>query len=259
MAERFPAIFVSHGAPNIVLHDSPARRFLSGLGESLGRPRAVLVASAHWEAPGPVVSASEAPQTIHDFFGFEPELYRMRYPAKGAPEVAQRAQLLLSGAGMSVAVDDVRGIDHGVWTPLMLMYPQADVPVAQVSVQGRLDARHHFRIGEALREMREDGVLILGSGGATHNLREMQPEGSRTPPWVQEFLAWLRSAVQDGKTGDLLDYRRVAPFAAKNHPTQEHFLPLFVALGAGVAGATGRILHSSIQYGVLGMDAYAFD
>ena len=254
-----PAVFVSHGAPNVILYDSPTRQFLAGLGEQLGRPRAVVAISAHWEARRPTVNATLQPKTIHDFSGFEPPLYQMQYPALGAPELARDVARRLETAGMHPVVDDARGLDHGVWVPLKLMYPQADIPVTQVSVQPYESTRHHLVIGQALRDLREDNVLILGSGNATHNLREMMPDGAEPPDWVTAFATWLHEKIADGDTGELIDYRNTAPFAAKNHPTEEHFLPLFAALGAGTPGVAGRMIHSGTTFGVLEMDAYAFD
>ena len=254
-----PALFVSHGAPNIILYDSPTRQFLAGLGATVGRPRAVVAISAHWQARTATVNATLQPKTIHDFFGFEPPLYEMQYAAPGAPELAREVVRRIESTGLRAAVDDARGLDHGVWVPLKLMYPQADIPVTQISVQSHESAQHHYLIGQSLRELREENVLVLASGNATHNLREMMPEGSEPPAWVTAFAGWLRAAVTAGNTGELLEYRDRAPFASKNHPTEEHFLPLFVALGAGTPGIPGRIVHSSTNYGVLAMDAFAFD
>jgi len=254
-----PALFVSHGAPNVILHDSPTRRFLAGLGEQIGRPRAVVAISAHWEARVPTVNATVQPKTIHDFFGFEPPLYEMQYAAPGAPELAREIARRLESAGMRTVVDNARGLDHGVWVPLKLMYPEADIPVTQISVQPYESTQHHYMIGQSLRELRADKVLILASGNATHNLREMMPDGTEPPAWVTAFSGWLRAAVTAGDTGELLDYSDSAPFAARNHPTDEHLLPLFAALGAGTPGIPGRIIHSGTNFGVLAMDAFAFD
>ena len=254
-----PALFVSHGAPNLLLYDSPVRRFFTALGKDLERPSAIVAISAHWEARTPTVNASATPKTIHDFFGFEPPLYEMHYRASGTPALARRLEQLLTQAGMRVAVDSARGLDHGVWAPLAMMYPEADIPVTQISVQRYESTQHHFLIGQALRELRNEGVLVLASGNATHNLREMQPDSSPTPEWVTAFAAWLRSNVAKANVGELLDYRNVAPFATRNHPTEEHFLPLFAAIGAGTPGIAGRLLHDSVTHGVLAMDAYAFD
>lgn len=260
-ASRLPALFVSHGAPTLPLTDTPARKFLTQLGAQLGRPRAILAVSAHWETRQPTLSGSAAPDTIHDFHGFPNELYRLRYPAPGAPELAQRACSLLTDAGFPAQVDSARGLDHGAWVPLLLMYPQADVPVAQLSLQPMLGARHHQRLGQALRPLRDEGVLILASGSATHNLRELDfhaPDAAPTP-WATQFAQWLARTVESGRDDELLDYRATAPHARRNHPTEEHLLPIMAAAGAATPGAARRRIHASYTYGVLAMDGYRFD
>ncbi len=261
MPERFPAIFVSHGAPTLPIEASPARDFLSGLGKTLGKPKAILVVSAHWEGSEAAVSASEQPETIHDFFGFPQELYRMAYPAPGAPELASRVSKLLGGKGIVAHVHPTRGFDHGAWVPLLLMYPDADIPVTQLSVQPPLGTAHHFQLGEAVRPLRDEGVLILASGGATHNLYEFgrHRRDAPAPAWVTGFQEWLANTVESGKTDDLLHYRERGPDAARNHPSEEHFLPIFVAAGAGDPGVAGRRIHRSHTFGILAMDAYRFD
>lgn len=259
--KRQPAIFVSHGSPTLPLERGPAVDFLRSLGDQLGRPKAVLVASAHWDTETPEVSAAEQPETIHDFYGFPPELYRLRYPAPGAPQLARRAAELLKAHGLPADLDPGRGLDHGAWTSLYHMYPEADIPVAQISIQSRLGPAHHVRLGEALRPLRDEGVLIMGSGGATHNLRELSTQrGNPVPqPWVSEFNEWLAEAILAGRRDDLVGYRGKAPHAVRNHPTDEHLIPLFVALGAGTSGASAERLHTSISSGVISMDAYRFD
>jgi 4,5-DOPA dioxygenase extradiol len=261
MPERFPAIFVSHGAPTLPIEASPARDFLAGLGEALGKPEAILVVSAHWENGEAAVSAAARPETIHDFFGFPQELYRMGYPAPGAPELALRVSELLGGKGVATHVHPTRGLDHGAWVPLLLMYPNADIPVTQLTVQPELDTGHHFKLGEALRPLREEGVLILGSGGATHNLYEFGRHRRDAPPpaWVTGFQEWLASTIENGKKDDFLQYRERGPDAARNHPSEEHFLPIYVAAGAGDPDVSGRRIHRSHTFGILAMDAYRFD
>jgi len=151
-------------------------------------------------------------------------------------------------------------VSHGAWVPLMLMYPAADVPVLQLSVQPQLGPAHHLRLGEALRPLRDEGVLVLGTGSITHNLREFRLDGAGAPPaWASSFTEWMAQALAERLTGDLLDYRERAPHAARNHPTEEHLLPLFVALGAATPGAVPQRLHTGYTYGVIGMDAYRFD
>ena len=256
-----PAVFISHGAPTLPLERSAASAFLRQLGATLDRPKAILAVSAHWETARPAVSAAAQPETIYDFYGFPPELYRLRYPAPGAPDLAKRAAGLLEANGMKTQIDPGRGLDHGAWTPLILMYPDADIPVTQLSVQTGSGPAHHVRLGEALRPLRDEGVLILASGGATHNLGEFRNHGrdDPPPPWVVEFNEWLAAAVVSGRTPDLVAYRKTAPHAARNHPTEEHLLPLHVAVGAATPGGVARRIHSSYAYGVIGMDAYRFD
>ncbi len=223
------------------------------MGKTLGKPEAILVVSAHWENGEAAVSAAARPETIHDFFGFPQELYRIAYPAPGAPELASRVSKLLGGKGVATHVHPTRGLDHGAWVPLLLMYPDADIPVTQLTVQPPLGTGHHFRLGEALRPLREEGVLILGSGGTTHNLYEFGRHRREAPPpaWVTGF--------QGGSKDDFLRYRERGPDAARNHPSEEHFLPIFAAAGAGNPDIAGRRIHRSHSYGILAMDAYRFD
>ncbi|NQW12400.1 MAG: dioxygenase [Alphaproteobacteria bacterium] len=257
----FPALFVSHGAPTLILDDVPARDFLGRVGGELGRPRAIVVVSAHYAAQTVKVTAHDAPPTIHDFRGFPEALYRMTYPAPGAPDLAADIVARVSAAGLPAALDTDWGFDHGTWVPLMLMYPEADIPVVAVSVNPDGDPATHARLGEALAPLRAEGVLVVASGSFTHNLFEIpRPRrltGGDTPAWVTEFAAWLSETIVDGRAEDMLDYRARAPHAERNHPTDEHLLPLFAAWGAGGRGA-GRRLHSSNTLGVLQMDAYAF-
>jgi 4,5-DOPA dioxygenase extradiol len=259
--DRQPALFVSHGSPTMPLERSAANDFLRKLGPALGRPNAILMVSAHWDTERPAVSAAQRPETIHDFYGFPPELYRLRYPAPGAPQLADKVAGLLERKGMRADIDPARGLDHGAWTPLILMYPEADIPVTQLSIQSHLGPAHHVQLGEALRPLRDEGVLVFASGGATHNLRELRfQRGNAVPqPWVAEFSEWLAAALQARRTADLVDYRARAPHAVRNHPTDEHLIPLFVALGAGDRGGATQRLHSSIESGVISMDAWRFD
>jgi len=255
-----PAIFVSHGSPTLSVDPVPARDFLRGLGSLVRKPKSILSVSAHWETDVPTVSRAERPETIHDFFGFPQDLYRLRYPAPGAPELATRVAGLLETAGFAAATSADRGLDHGAWVPLMLAYASADIPVTQLSIQTRRGPAWHWRLGKALRPLRDEGVLVFASGSVTHNLREFNRQGRDVPPlpYVAAFNDWLADVVTAGRTDQLLDYRSQAPEAARNHPTEEHLLPLFVAVGAGSTGR-GERLHASYTYGVLAMDVYRFD
>jgi len=211
-----PTLYISHGSPMLAIEDGVGRAFLRSLGVLLPRPRAILCITAHWETDQPCLSSAAQPQTIHDFLGFPPALYRLRYPAPGAPDLARRAAHLLGVAGLAVRSDEQRGLDHGTWSALSLAYPEADVPVVQLSVQNARDGRHHLQVGRALRPLRAEGVLILGSGSAVHNLRELA-RGRDAPvaDWAQAFDDWLAARVTAGDLAALADYRRLAPQAAR--------------------------------------------
>jgi 4,5-DOPA dioxygenase extradiol len=259
-----PSLFVSHGAPNLTLYESPARRFLTSLaGRQPARPRAILVASAHWETREPTVNAVGRNATIHDFFGFERELHGAQYPAPGSPDLAGRVAELLEAAGLPCGIDRERGLDHGAWVPLSLAWPEADVPVVQLSLQTDRGPEHHLALGRALAPLRAEGVLVLGSGSFTHDLSEYRTYraviDAPEPGWVSGFADWFDAALARGDEGALLGYRERAPFAARNHPTEEHLLPLFVALGAAGEEARARRLHASTTHAVLRMDVYAFE
>jgi 4,5-DOPA dioxygenase extradiol len=255
-----PCLFLSHGAPTLPLTDTPAREFLSQVGGTLERPKAILVISAHWETALPMVNAVESNETIHDFGGFPRALYDLRYPAPGSPNFAARVVETLREGGFECNIDKRRGLDHGAWVPLLLMYPRADIPVLQLSVQPHLGPEHHLRVGRALAPLRDEGVLIIGSGSFTHDLSEFRGHNpyDPAPDWVNSFADWFDAALMKGRMNDLLNYRRQAPFATKNHPTEEHLLPLYAALGAAGENARAERLHASSTYGVLRMDVYAF-
>lgn len=260
--QRLPTIFVTHGAPTLILDDCPARDFLGALGRQLPRPKAVVCVSAHWEAARAVVSAAPRPETIHDFYGFPQALFEMRYPAPGAPAVAGRVAGLLHKAGISCVVDPLRGFDHGAWVPLKLMFPEHDVPAFQLSVQTPLGPEHHIAMGKALAPLRDEGVLILGSGSATHNLADFRGVSRVNDPpraYVPPFDDWLVKTVEAGDEKGLADFRH-APEGVRNHPTPEHFLPIFVPFGAALAAGEGRgrAIHRSTTYGIIAMTACAW-
>ncbi len=253
----FPSIFISHGSPMLPLEASAARDFLQGLGQRLGHPKAVVCISAHWSTNHPTVTGAAHPQLIYDFYGFPEAAYKLQYFPPGAPEVATQVTDLLRNKGIESTVHRSRGLDHGVWNPLLLMYPEADIPVIQLSVQAHLGPAHHWAVGEALAPLREEGILVLGSGSASHNLEKLRAAPAPTPDWVSEFVDWLTNAVTEDKQEALINYRQQAPHAVLNHPTDEHLLPLFVARGAG--GTKGTLLHSSFTHTILSMAAYSFE
>lgn len=202
--------------------------------------------------------ATAQPDTIYDFGGFPAALYRLRYPAPGAPEWAQQAQQLLRGAGFATSLDERRGLDHGAWVPLYHLLPAAKVPVFQVSLPLGITAEQSLALGQALAPLRGQGVLILGSGSLTHNLYELAAPGSPTEPYASAFANWVRTAVQARALGALRSYRTEAPHAARAHPTEEHFLPLLVALGATTEDDPVRVLEGGMDFGVLSMESYAW-
>lgn len=261
-APTMPALFVSHGSPLLAIVDSPARRFLAALGPRLPAPQAIVAVSAHHDAPETEVAGAPHPDTIHDFGGFPRELYEIRYAAPGAPELAERVAAMLRAESFPARVDARRGFDHGAWIPLSLMYPRADVPVVQVSIDTRRNAERHFALGRALRPLRDSGVLLLASGGATHNLGLYMYADGRddrdVPPFVAAFNDWTAKAIEERRYDDLVRWRELAPHAAQNHPTPEHFLPLLVALGAAGDEERGERIHASYDRGLLSLDAYAF-
>lgn len=256
--KRFPSLFVSHGAPTYALEPGLAGPGLAALGRSLPRPAAVLVVSPHWSTREPRVTTSARPRTIHDFGGFDPALYDITYPAAGHPMLAARTVEVLRAAGWAAAADAERGLDHGAWVPLSHLYPRAEVPVFQVSMPARLDARMAFDLGRALAPLAEQGVFIVGSGSLTHNLYEFRTGHGRDEAYAAEFAHWIRDAVVDGDHDRLLLALEIAPHARRAHPTAEHYLPLLVAAGAAARALPATVLEGGISHGVLSMDSFLF-
>jgi 4,5-DOPA dioxygenase extradiol len=253
-----PSVFISHGSPMHALEPGAAGEAWKALGRRFPRPRAILIASAHWETNVPMLTGSAKPETIHDFHNFPEPLYRLRYPAHGAPDIAQRAQGLLKEAGFTAAIDGCRGLDHGAWAPLLYAYPDADVPVVQLSIQPELGPGHHLAIGNSIGKLSDEGVLIIGSGHMTHNLRDWSRGAGKPEPYAREFQAWVKEKIENKDLASLADYRRLSPQGVRAHPTDEHFLPLFIALGAARGNAKPERVFDAIESGVLAMDAYVF-
>jgi len=265
---RLPSIFVSHGSPMTALEPGAAGAFMQALGTRIdsqfGRPKAILAVSAHTAARAPVLLAGARHEAVYDFGGFDPKLYTLRYDAPGAPDLARRVTALLSAAGLPVHVSPEGGLDHGNWTPLRYMYPDADLPILPLAFVPMHSPAQQFALGEALAPLADEAVLILASGSITHNLRRVFEHGLRGPvdrPEIAEsaaFRHWLleRSGARDWDA--LFDYRAQAPHAADMHPTDEHLLPWYIAAGAGGRENAPLRLHDSVTYGSLGMDAYAF-
>jgi 4,5-DOPA dioxygenase extradiol len=265
---RLPAIFVSHGSPMIALEPRAAGRFMAALGPRIearhGRPRAIVVASAHTLTREPMLLAAPRHEAIYDFGGFDPRLNQLRYDAPGAPELAARIAVLLRAAGLPVHIAEAGGLDHGIWTALRYLQPAADIALLPLGWPPQWSPERLFALGQALAPLADEGVLVLGSGSITHNLRRVFAGGSLHPdadapatPESQAFRDWFAARVAAADWPALLGYRQQAPHAVLMHPTDEHLLPLYVAAGAGGSGAGARI-HASLTFGDLGMDAYAF-
>ncbi|MCC4594115.1 dioxygenase [Xanthomonas campestris pv. phormiicola] len=258
---RLPSLYISHGSPMTALDPGPVGTRLAELAAALPRPRAIVVASAHWLARRPLVGAAAQPQTIHDFGGFPRELHEMQYPAPGAPALAREVAERLERAGLQPYVDERRGLDHGVWVPLSLLYPQADIPVLPLSIQPELGPAHQLAMGRALAPLRDDGVLLIGSGSITHNMHDFgRYAPGKQAPYVGPFIDWVERALLREDLPALLDYRRQAPFAERAHPTDEHWLPIYFAMGAAGEGGLGaQRIDAGIAAGVMTMDSYRFD
>lgn len=259
--QSLPALFVPHGAPTFALKPGPAGDAMVRTAAHLPRPRAIVVVSAHWETDVPTVGTAADLETIHDFWGFPAPLYDIRYPAHGDAAIADEVAEALRQGGFPVRLDGSRGLDHGAWIPLRQMYPDADIPVIPLSIQHGQGPAHHFRLGQALTPLLAKGILVLASGNLTHNLMDYRAAymgGTGSPAYVGEFADWMWQHVAAGDADALIDYRRRAPNAARAHPSEDHLLPLHVALGAGGTAYRAERLHAGIDDLVLAMDMVAF-
>ncbi|WP_334072409.1 MULTISPECIES: class III extradiol ring-cleavage dioxygenase [Paenibacillus] len=257
-----PAYFFAHGAPSLVLEDHAYTRFLKNFAQTLPRkPEGIALFSAHWESPVQQVSmVEETYDTIYDFYGFPEEMYKMTYPAPGDAALSGKVASLLSGSGIPNGHDKERGLDHGAWAVLKLLYPDADIPVVAMSVNREWSMERQYEIGKALRELRDQDVLIIGSGGIVHNLRQIHWNAGpdHAEDWPREFDGWIADRLGSWNTEELFRYRELAPHAVQAVPTSEHFIPLLLAMGAGDAGRQARRLHQSYQWGTLSLSAWEF-
>lgn len=260
MTTRLPALFISHGAPTFAIEPGKAGPLLNQLGRELPKPQAVVVFSPHWMTRGVKVTASARPETIHDFGGFPAALYSIQYPAPGSPDLAARIVALLQAGGWTASVDSARGLDHGAWVPVRHLYPEADVPVLQVSMPHDLDPAGAVRLGRALAPLADEGVLLLGSGSITHNLYEFGAQLSeKDAAYADEFVGWARDAVKRGDEAALVNYLDAAPHARRAHPSSDHYLPLPFAFGAaGDPHPDVQVLDGGMTYQVIGMEGYVF-
>jgi len=256
MNQTLPTLFVSHGAPDIVLHDSAATRAMRELGERFVKPKGIVIVSAHWIDEPVGITNDAALETIHDFGGFPQELYTMRYPAKGDAQLTSRVEVLLQQRGIASRAVSGRGLDHGAWIPLKLIYPEANIPVVQLSLPAG-SLTELAQMGEALSPLREEGILIIGSGGTVHNLRAIDP-GGRTEAWAEEFEQWLYQAVKENHFDWLTSGKHFPDSFRMAHPTVEHYAPIIFAWAAADTSQPGRRIHHSFEYGNIGMSMYLF-
>jgi 4,5-DOPA dioxygenase extradiol len=258
---KLPTLFISHGAPTFALEPGQLGAELTRLGKDLPTPQAILVFSPHWMTSGLAVGTNPRPQTIHDFGGFPRALYSLQYEAPGCPEMAERAMTLLKGQGLEPKADGEMGLDHGTWVPLMHLYPQAQIPVFQVSMPSRLDQNGAWALGQALAPLRDEGVLLVGSGSLTHNLYEVRFNDEKSDVYAREFSAWVEDAVARGDGEAVRDTILKAPHARRAHPTPEHLWPLMFAAGAAQVNGKiqGQKIPGGILHGVLSMDSYCFN
>ena len=264
MSALIPSLYVSHGSPMIALgganDPTGARASWKAFADRIPRPRGIVVASAHHERDRTTVASAADYRTIHDFRGFPAPLYALSYAAHGDAELAARCAALLGAAGFTVDEESSPGLDHGAWVPLLAMFPAGDVPVVQIAIESQRDPAHHLALGRALSTLREEGVLVLGSGSLTHNLAERQNEGAAPTPHVAAFQKWVWERLAANDIAALVDYRHAAPYAARVHPTDEHWLPFYVALGAaGEAPFTAEQAAGEVAFGALAMDAIVFE
>lgn len=257
-APKAPALFVSHGAPTFAIEPGLLGGKLTQFGARFSNLAAVVVVSAHWQTPGVQVMRTAKPETIHDFGGFPPALYRIQYPAPGHPALATETGALLEAAGLKTSFDETRGFDHGVWVPMLYLRPEAKTPVFQVSLPFDFNAADALRLGTALAPLRERGAMVMGSGSLTHNLREIGQSDPNMTRYAYEFTNWVRKHVQEKDMAALVDYRRRAPHAERAHPSEEHILPLLVAVGASGGADAVEVLEGGMSYGVLSMESYGF-
>ena len=255
--QTLPGLFISHGSPMLALNPEQVGPSLNRLSLNLPKPQAIVVMSAHWESQALEVSTAVRPETWHDFRGFPPELYEMRYPAPGDPQFAEEILHLLAEAHLTAHANSTRPRDHGVWMPLLHMYPEADIPVVEISLPMNMSADEIYKIGQALAPLREKQILLIGSGSITHDLRELSWNGdnNNVPEWASTFRNYVVNKLTHSDYDAILDWSNI-PFVQRNHPTIEHFAPLFFAMGTGTRFS---VVHSSFSMGALGMDMYRFD
>ncbi|WP_282937771.1 class III extradiol ring-cleavage dioxygenase [Paenibacillus sp. RC67] len=253
-----PALFIAHGMPTLVLETTPYTKCLRNLGLLLPKPKGIVVFSAHWEHPVQMISSAPKWETMHDFFGFPDSLYEIDYPASGDLVLSMEIERLLTNEGIRCGFNHRRGLDHGVWTILRLLYPAADIPVVALSVNPKLVPEEQYRIGKALNTLREKDIMIIGSGGTVHNLSKLEWETEGVESWAVDFDQWMSDKISVWDLEALFDYERRAPSAAEAVPSKEHLTPLFISMGSADQHQSARLLHQQYQYGTLSLAVWMF-
>lgn len=258
-----PSFFIAHGAPLLAIEENEYTQFLNNLGAALPRPKAVVLFSAHWESSVQKVSEVDQYETIYDFGGFPEALYRIKYPAKGDKDIAKKIAELFTAHGVPYEVETERGLDHGAWVVLKLLYPNADIPVISMSVNPQLAPEEQYKIGKSLSALRADDVLIIGSGGTVHNLGvlRMREDNGQIDQWALDFDEWLARHLHNWDIESLFKYNSLAPAANMAVPPygNEHFIPIFYAMGAADDGQKATLVHRSYRYGNLSHSVWQFD
>jgi 4,5-DOPA dioxygenase extradiol len=254
-----PSFFIGHGAPSLALENNAYTDYLKNLASQLPKPKAIVLFSAHWESSVQQVSGAASYETIYDFGGFQPELYEMKYPASGNADIAKEIQALFEKENIPAEMDTTRGLDHGAWVVLHLVYPEADIPVIALSVNRHLSNAEQYRIGKALSSLREKDILIIGSGGIVHNLRRLDWGATGINEWAAEFDKWIEEKLTAWDVESLVQYDQIAPYAKDAVPTPEHFIPLLLAMGTGDSNKKATLLHREYQYGNLSLSCWKFE
>lgn len=257
-----PSLFVAHGAPLLAIESNEYTQFLESLGTTLPKPKAIVLFSAHWESPTQKVSDVDEFETIYDFGGFPEALYQIKYPAKGNEPVTKEIADLFTKQGVSYEIDTTRGLDHGAWVVLKMLYPGADIPVISMSVNPNLTPEEQYKIGKSLSQLREKEILIIASGGTVHNLRalKMGSADGTIDQWAFDFDDWLEQHVSEWDLKSLFNYSSLAPGGEIAVPPygNEHFIPLFYAMGAADNEKSAKLLHRSYRYGNLSHSVWQF-
>lgn len=258
---RNPVLFIGHGSPMFALEPGPAGEALIALGQTLPQPLGVVVISPHWETDVPTVGAAAAPETIHDFSGFDPRLDALQYRANGNPQASQTVITALQAAGLTAHTDETRGLDHGAWVPLRYLMPDPDQPIVPLSIQHQGGPEHAYRVGQAIAPLADQGWMIVASGNITHNLNDWRATGNGAAldaEYAQSFADWVHKQLMQRQPSDLLNYRQLHPDAQRAHPRDEHLLPLFTAMGAAGPEFQASVIHRGIRDHVIAMDSYLF-